>query len=407
MSAFLHPAFLWGLLGLSVPIAIHLLSRKEGKIVRVGSLRHLRTSESPTFKSIKINELLLLAVRCLLLAVMVFFISEWVSPTWWKAEKKKWVLVDPVIETAAAMEEVLDSLVADGYELRTLQAGFPEREEATMLVEKDYWSLVIALGKKTDTEVLIFSGNRFQDFSGKRVSLPANVKWISMPMADREFLVEAVQINNQEVLMRKGSSNPLHTSFEFKKQSVSPIESYAFLGSDSVLIKSPDTIRIAIFVDDKFQYDKKIIQASLQAINNSTPTELDYNSGKPDVQTDWVIWFSEDEPPADGKCIFYKEEHAPFFKQVSPTHWQITQRLNQEVASTNQLTTLLFDLLIPREEKSAKNDRRVMPEAMVWANDEANAVVVKAEASTNQQVLFVILMVLFLIERALAFVKKL
>ena len=63
---FAQPIFLWALAGLSVPIAIHLLSKKEGKVIRLGSLRHVREKSTQQFKSIRLNEWLLLALRCLI-----------------------------------------------------------------------------------------------------------------------------------------------------------------------------------------------------------------------------------------------------------------------------------------------------------------------------------------------------
>ncbi len=410
MSSFLHPSFLWGLAGLAIPIAIHLLSRKEGKIIKVGSLRHLRTSESPTFKSIKINELVLLAVRCLLLIAMVLFISELIFPNWWTKEDKKWVLVDPVVEIDASTKKVLDSLVEDGYELRSLQKGFPEIENVDVDIESDYWSLVAELENKSNTEVLVFSGDRLEDFKGKRIFLPANVKWVSAPVSENEFLATATKLNAQEVLIRKGKANPSATSFEFVKQSILPDDQYAQLDGDSVLISNPDTLFIKIVADEKFAYDKQILMASLQAIDQSTAMVLDVQSGNLDQKVDWLIWLSENEPPNTSKCISYQAgDMAPFFRQVSKTHWQLTKRLNQEVASNNQLTTMLFDLLIPitMRETTSLNDRRVMPPHMLWSNTSKSGEVQKAQASSNQQFLFLIVILLFVIERGMAYAKKL
>jgi hypothetical protein len=50
MIQFAQPIFLWALTALAVPIGIHLLSRKEGKVVKMGSLRHLRETSTQQFK---------------------------------------------------------------------------------------------------------------------------------------------------------------------------------------------------------------------------------------------------------------------------------------------------------------------------------------------------------------------
>ena len=68
-------AWLWGLVALALPVAIHLLSRKEGRVVPLGSLRHLRETTSQQFRGIKLNEYLLLALRILLLILFVLLLA--------------------------------------------------------------------------------------------------------------------------------------------------------------------------------------------------------------------------------------------------------------------------------------------------------------------------------------------
>lgn len=50
MMQLTQSVWLWGLMALALPIAIHLLSRKEGRVVPVGSLRHLRETTSQQFR---------------------------------------------------------------------------------------------------------------------------------------------------------------------------------------------------------------------------------------------------------------------------------------------------------------------------------------------------------------------
>jgi len=72
---FKQPILLWALAGLIVPLAIHLLSRKEGQVIRLGSLRHLRETSTQQFRGIKLNEILLLALRSLLVILFVLLIN--------------------------------------------------------------------------------------------------------------------------------------------------------------------------------------------------------------------------------------------------------------------------------------------------------------------------------------------
>ena len=51
-----NPTYLWALLGLLVPLAIHLWSRKSGKTVKVGSTQWLIASENTCLSSVQFYE---------------------------------------------------------------------------------------------------------------------------------------------------------------------------------------------------------------------------------------------------------------------------------------------------------------------------------------------------------------
>src|SRR6478735_8889858 len=89
--AFANPIWLWGFSALSIPLAIHLLSRKEGKVIAMGSLRHLKDANTQQFKSLRLNEIVLLLLRSLIIILLVLFLSGLQIH---KTSKQKWVLVE-------------------------------------------------------------------------------------------------------------------------------------------------------------------------------------------------------------------------------------------------------------------------------------------------------------------------
>src|SRR5437879_5409579 len=117
-----NPMFLWSLLGLSVPIGIHLLSRKEGKIIRIGSIRHIEETSTQQFKGIRLNELLLLFLRCLMIIIFSLFLSGLQCSS---SRQEKWVIVENGLETTPSIKTILDSLKKEGYEQHQLADGFP------------------------------------------------------------------------------------------------------------------------------------------------------------------------------------------------------------------------------------------------------------------------------------------
>ena len=114
MIQFAQPVFLWALAGLAVPIGIHLLSRKEGKVLMMGSLRHLRATSTQQFRGIKLNELVLLVLRCLLIVLFIFLLSGF---HFGSEHNRRWLVVEPGLETNLAVKKNMDSLTAQGYEV--------------------------------------------------------------------------------------------------------------------------------------------------------------------------------------------------------------------------------------------------------------------------------------------------
>src|SRR3954454_1337491 len=74
MGAFLNPLMLFGLAAVSIPILIHLLSRRRYEVVDWGAMQFLKISET-TRRRFFIEELLLMLLRMGLIAVLVLALA--------------------------------------------------------------------------------------------------------------------------------------------------------------------------------------------------------------------------------------------------------------------------------------------------------------------------------------------
>lgn len=74
--SFLNAAFLGGLSLITVPIIIHLLQRRRFQVVRWGAMEFLRLSQKNRSRRLLIEQLLLLLLRCLVIALVVLAISR-------------------------------------------------------------------------------------------------------------------------------------------------------------------------------------------------------------------------------------------------------------------------------------------------------------------------------------------
>ena len=78
---FNHHWMLWGLFALAVPILIHLLNRSRAKVLDWGAMRFLLASLTSQNRRLLIEEIILLALRCLLVALIALAVARPFLPT--------------------------------------------------------------------------------------------------------------------------------------------------------------------------------------------------------------------------------------------------------------------------------------------------------------------------------------
>ena len=87
---FLYPAFLWGFVGLALPLLIHLFSRKKAKPMQFSTIRFLKLSKTKSGKKQKIEEIFILLLRTALLAMLIFAIAAPVSKSFSLFSKERY-----------------------------------------------------------------------------------------------------------------------------------------------------------------------------------------------------------------------------------------------------------------------------------------------------------------------------
>jgi hypothetical protein len=397
-----NPILLWSLLGLSVPIAIHLLSRKEGRIVKLGSIRHVQETSMQQFKGIKLNELLLLALRCALVFVFCLLLSGIRCAG---ISTDKWVVVEAGLENDPSVKSMLDSLKKDGYAEHQLQDGFPSigHDSASHL---NYWTLVEQLKLKDLTSAVVLSTNKFENFRSKRILLPPNIKWLAVPVGKIDFSVAFFKLNADSVYVRTGHSSADQTFFTTEKMKSVP---------QSASIFSRDSVRILIARDDKYGYDRKILMASLKTIQQNFPIVMEVRESNATTalpeNCDWIFWLSDSSPSerhSSSMVILRPNSSTKLIDRVDQHNWLLTKSLNEEVALDQNLAVALAHLIIPSEKQqqiAQVNDKRTMPDSMAWSSG-FQSTSADAITSNANRPLIICLIVLLLIERIIAYQRN-
>ncbi len=65
---FAHPAYLWGLAALALPILVHLFNRRRPRPLAFGAIEFVLRSQQRRVRRLRLRQILLLALRCLLIA---------------------------------------------------------------------------------------------------------------------------------------------------------------------------------------------------------------------------------------------------------------------------------------------------------------------------------------------------
>ncbi|NBW33837.1 MAG: hypothetical protein EBR30_02160 [Cytophagia bacterium] len=409
MITFSNPAMLWSLLGISIPIAIHLLSRKEGKVIPLGSIRYLEESPSQQFKGIKLNEYWLLFLRSLLIIILSFLLAgaNYVSN---KNETKKWLVLEQSVIENKVVKSLMDSLATDGYEIRLLAKDFPLVGIDEQIIESDYYTLLETLAQQDLTKGIVISHNKASAFQGEILPLPKNIQWLSINPDHKQYLLKVSTTNQDSLQLRYGYTDANHTYFTDK---VIPKHLY----NDSLAVSYPDTITIGIYNTQNFIYDRQIIEAALTVIQQKLNAVISVQTVDDPLsipKTDWLFWLSDKQAPAyTGKGIVYqKAETTKLIDQVKSDRWILTQRLNQEVATQKHFTATLAKLLINTDSLTARAlsyDRSFLVDSLAFSlpqENQAAMIYAKGPRKSLDFILLILFLSVLLTERLTAYLRK-
>lgn len=158
----IQPTLLWGLLGLTIPVLIHLWNGKKGKVIAWAAFPWLDTKESQASRSVKLENWLLLLVRMLLLAILVFLLAGLV----WKGlgssrEYKVVHLICPDEQVEAEFRFELEQAAQKGQQVRWLATGLPDYQANPIsnldFSSEDLQKYLEELGGDTDS-IYLYTG---------------------------------------------------------------------------------------------------------------------------------------------------------------------------------------------------------------------------------------------------------
>ncbi|RZK62982.1 MAG: hypothetical protein EOO59_01050 [Hymenobacter sp.] len=345
------PSALLALLGLLVPLAIHLWNRRPGREVAVGSLRWLAAGANRRLRNLRLEQLGLLLLRALLLAGLAVAVA---GPAWWQPRPagRGQVLVSPALAGTGALatwRPALDSLRRRGYALRWLSRGLPLVAATAWRADSlgppspgafaslasptpDTAAYYDRIWQAADTfpgqPLRVLTPTRLAGQPGTQRRLPPGLTWQTLPLGTAAEWLQAATGTPDSLYLVLGHSTERQTDFrlvraarpqpgqavagrglpalryELSQQGgprVQPLAGAAPAGSAPVPVR-PARVRAWVYAPPAYAGEARYLRAALRAASVGLPGPLTLTvaASLPDTAAapDWLFWLSAAPVPA-------------------------------------------------------------------------------------------------------------
>lgn len=322
----LSSIWLFALAALSIPVAIHLWNIKKGKTLKVGSISLITVSSQKKSRSLKLNDLLLLLLRCLLLALVAFYLA---MPIWQRRHSptvKGWMLIpkEELKEVSQKFKPAIDSLSKAGYEFHYFNKGFQKADLSKALTDttnyKNTDAAYLGLLQHLDGQVPsslpvhLFTSDHVNHFTGAKPQIAFALHWQTYIPADSTstWVEKAWLTNNNDIQIVEGKARPsgiIYTERTIRSaDQQTPFVVHTENGKMSVGLKNSNetvvvdtsTWRFAIYADKNSPdagYVKAALQSIIQFTRHKATIQQYADAAQVPQHQSWVFWLSA--KPAD------------------------------------------------------------------------------------------------------------
>jgi len=338
--SFLQPDAWWGLLGMAIPLIIHLLSKRDTNIVYFGSLQFLKPIESESARSVHFSQFLLLLLRMAVIALVCFFVAK---PYLLSKQKIKKHYIEKSIVESGDYSSFLDSLSEESnWNLFTL-----EDSVSSVPYYPSTWTFLSKLNSEKDSAE-VYSYGLLKNFKGQP-SLPANhVAWNILPAKD----VRSLPIHSDDNITWNVNIQSDKTTFT-KDQLLSQTTAFT------------DTLKIQI-VGNNRSSEEAVIKNFLALIEEYIPYPVS-TSAKGDP--DWSIIVGPHDQVPEGNLIHWVPSAAPLkIKKINSKHFELSGEINRDEILRTNLPVVLISVLNQSYISIEQYDERALRSFEAFAN---------------------------------------
>ena len=344
MFSLTNPSALLALLGLLVPLAIHLWNRRPGREVAVGSLRWLAAGANRRLRNLRLEQVWLLLLRAALLATLAVGLAgpQWKEP---QPAGRGQVLVSPALAdgtSLAAVRPTLDSLRRRGYALRWLAAGLPtitstewqvdslgrSKLAGKSPVDNLSWARIQQAADSFPGQPLYaVTPAALRAFEGPHPALPASLTWQTIPTRAATTWLQAAAATGDSLRLLLGRSDEKQTAFQLLRVArpqpgatlavagLPPLRYETAAGQAHLRPAAADSarpqpavpvhagpVRVVLYAPASAAEEARYLRAALRAaaVGLPAPLALTVSPTEPDPASapSWLFWLSDRPVPA-------------------------------------------------------------------------------------------------------------
>ncbi|UOG75663.1 BatA domain-containing protein [Hymenobacter tibetensis] len=427
-------AGLLALLGLLVPLAIHLWNRRPGRTVQVGSVRWLAAAANRRLRNLRLEQVWLLLLRAAVLALLALAVAQPLRRQSLLQEPVRGqVLLAPEVlrpDVLSALRPSLDSLRRRGYALRLFAPGFrvvssqawaspdslarlaiaPSQPAQTGKAAQtpvsplpdDYWARAQqATDSFPDQPIRVVSGAARRHFTGPRPTLPTQLTWQTVPLPDSVVWLAAAAVSKPGTLrLLVGRSGEDATTFRTVQQalpsSTAPLNVAGLpelhyqpaQANQPATVQQPgrtgvpvlaNPLRVVLYADASHTESARYVRAALQAAAIGLAQRLEITAGSPNATAagttpDWLFWLSSSPAPAGWQAQV----------QQGAKLWQEAAGAGSKVETELNLTGLATapPIAISRMDTTATTATKG-PKLVVWQDGTGRALLTRQPSGTG------------------------
>ncbi|GAB3883080.1 BatA domain-containing protein [Spirosoma agri] len=392
---FVEPYLLWGALAVMIPIIIHFWHQKKGKPLAWAATQWLVEKDQQQQRGLKLDNLLLLVLRCLLLVVLAFLLSQPVLTLKTKADHQAIHLIQP------------SALVTTNFRF--------ELEEAAKRGEKLYWINEMAASvekpgelpdKQTFTPLLLQSAidKLRQENTELHLYVLNNEALATVPSiyVPSQYHVHALADSTRKpraYLATKGNKRLFINQAGRLTSGEGPDPAIVFQSA------AAHSGRLTVLLDYRTKREQQTVEAALKALSDVYDLDLVIDHNKIASTTyDWVLTDQEPAKPA-GQTLYIVSGKSgyPVVPNVLYYPYSFTPQTDERVAN-GQLPEWLGEQLIQHYGLQASS--------LPLSQQELNALFVVSSRSDHKpqtvvhNAILLLFVVLLIAERWIALTKN-